>query len=194
MSEATAPAAGLPAEEEGYEQQPFPGRGTRRRDLAGAVNEFYVDEAAALDEGRVDDWLEMLAPGFIYQVPVPLLREDPHLARYSDRAMLFEATKHIMAMKLGRTDTYYAWADRPGANVRHLVGGVRVFDTDRPGDLRVDSNVIACRNRGVDESALISAGRQDVLRHLGDERFLLLRRRVLLDTEVADHQQLSIIL
>ena len=181
-------------DEPAFERLPFPERGARRRDLTAAVNEFYTDEAAALDENRPDDWLEMLAPGFVYQVPVPLLREDPKLARYSDRAMLYEATKHIMAMKLGRVGKHYAWSDRPGATVRHIVGGVKVYETDRHGDVRVDSNVIAFWNRGIEESTLVSAGRQDVLRHLGGERFHLLRRRVLLDAEVATYQQLSIIL
>jgi 3-phenylpropionate/cinnamic acid dioxygenase small subunit len=192
MTELTTPAD--TAEELAFERLPFPDRGARRRDLTGAVTEFYTDEAAALDENRPDDWLALLAPGFVYQVPVPLLREDPALARHSDRAMVYEATKHIMAMKLGRVGKHYAWSDRPGASVRHIVGGVRVYDTGRQGDLRVDSNVIATWNRGIEESTLVSAGRQDVVRHLGGDRFLLLRRRVLLDTEVATYQQLSIIL
>lgn len=192
MTELTTPAdtVGEPA----FERLPFPDRGARRRDLTAAVTDFYADEAAALDENRPDDWLSLLAPGFVYQVPVPLLREDPALARHSDRAMVYEATKQIMAMKLGRVGKHYAWSDRPGASVRHIVGGIRVFGTGRQDDLRVDSNVIATWNRGIEESTLVSAGRQDVLRHLGGEEFLLLRRRVLLDTEVATYQQLSIIL
>ncbi|WFE60216.1 aromatic-ring-hydroxylating dioxygenase subunit beta [Micromonospora sp. WMMD712] len=181
-------------DEPAYERLPFPQRGARRRDLTAAVTEFYTDEVAALDENRPDDWLEMLAAGFIYQVPVPLLREDPALPRHSDRAMLYEATKHIMSMKLGRVGKHYAWSDRPGASIRHIVGGVRVHETSRDGELRVDSNVVAFWNRGIEESTVISAGRQDVLRHLGGERFQLLRRRVLLDAEVATYQQLSIIL
>lgn len=176
-----------------FELQPFPSRGRRRHDLTGALQELYIDEAASLDEWRYDDWLAMLAPGFIYQVPVPLLREDRSLPRHSDRAMVFEATKQIMAMKLGRVDQHYAWSDRPGAAVRHMVGNVRVFDTQRPGDFRVDSNVFASWNRGIEESAFASAGREDVVRSLDDGRFLLLRRRVLLDVEVATYLQLSII-
>ncbi len=193
MPQVIAPV-GTAGDENAFERGPFPGRGERRRDLTAAVTEFYTDEAAAIDEHRSDDWLAMLAPGFIYQVPVPLLREDPGLPRHSDRAMLYEATKRIMAMKLGRVGKHHAWSDRPGASVRHVVGGVRVYATDHPGDVRADSNVIAFWNRGIEESTLVSAGRQDVLRHLDGDRFVLLRRRVLLDTEVATYQQLSIIL
>jgi 3-phenylpropionate/cinnamic acid dioxygenase small subunit len=193
MTEMIAPADAV-GDEFAFERQPFPDRGARRRDLTAAVTEFYTDEAAALDENRPDDWLKMLAPGFVYQVPVPLLREDPKLARHSDRAMIYEATMHTLELKLGRVGKLYAWSDRPGATVRHIVGGVKVYDTAHGGDIRVDSNVIAAWNRGIGESTLVSAGRQDVLRHLGEERFRLLRRRVLLDVEVATYQQLSIIL
>lgn len=181
-------------EEVGFERFPFPPRGARRRDLTATVTEFYSDEADALDERRHEEWLEFLAPGFIYQVPVPLLREDPKLPRHSEQAMVFEATKDTLALKFGRVGKHYAWSDRPGANIRHLVSGVKVYETEQPGDYRVDSNVVAFWSRGVDESAMITAGRQDVLRGRGMDRFTILRRRVLIDTEVATYQQLSIIL
>jgi 3-phenylpropionate/cinnamic acid dioxygenase small subunit len=176
-----------------YELQPFPERGARRRDIAPAVNEFFVDESAALDDNRHDEWLAMLANGFIYQLPVPLLREDPFLARHSDRAMLFEATKQTLSMKFGRVGQHHAWSDRPGATTRHMVGGVQVFETAVAEEYRVHSNVFVCWNRGRDESAFASARREDVLRRLGPSEFVMLRRRVLLDHEVASHQQLSII-
>lgn len=178
---------------EASEREPFPEPGARRRELGPEVAEFYTDESAALDERRYGDWLGLLAEGFVYQVPVPLLREDPALPRHSERALLFEATKHVFAMKLGRVGRQYAWSDRPGANIRHFISGVRVHDTAR-GDLLVYSNVLACWNRGPSESATVSAARHDVLRRLGPGGFTLLRRRVLLDAEVATHEQLSIIL
>jgi 3-phenylpropionate/cinnamic acid dioxygenase small subunit len=176
-----------------YEQLPFPERRGRRRDLSAAVSEFYVDESAALDGGRYTEWLEMLAPGFLYQVPVPLLREDPMLPRHSGRAMLFEATTQTLTMKFGRVGQHHAWSDRPGATMRHIVGGVRVHETDEPGQFLVDSNVFVAWNRGLQESAFASAGREDLVGQDGTGGFRLLRRRVLLDAEVATHQQLSII-
>ncbi|HEX4790906.1 MAG TPA: aromatic-ring-hydroxylating dioxygenase subunit beta [Actinospica sp.] len=176
-----------------YERLPFPEPGERRRDLGPQVAEFYTDESAALDERRYADWLGLLAEGFAYQVPVPLLREDPRLPRHSERALLFEATKRTFAMKFGRVGRHYAWSDRPGANVRHFVSGVRVFAT-ASGALRVHSNVLACWNRGPAESATVSAERLDLLRQDGPGEFAILRRRVLLDAEIPTHEQLSIIL
>lgn len=176
------------------ERQPFPEPGLRLRGFGTQVAEFYADESAALDERRYADWLGLLAEEFAYQVPVPLLREDPQLPRYSERALLFEATKRTLAMKLGRVGKHYAWSDRPGANTRHFVSGVRVYATPTDGLLRVHANVLACWNRGPGESALLTAERQDLLRRQGAVDFLVLRRRVLLDAEVPTHEQLSIIL
>ncbi len=184
----TQPGAEIP-----YELLPFPTCGRRRRDLATPMGEFFIDESAALDEARFDDWLSLLAEGFIYQIPVPLLREDPKLPRYSARAMLFEATKQVLAMKFGRVGLHYAWSDRPGAVIRHFISGVRVFETDDPGCFRVDCNVLASWNRGRDESAFATAARQDLIKDQGAHEYQILRRRVLLDTEVASQLQLSII-
>lgn len=175
---------------------PFPVRRKQRPDLAATVHDFLVEESAALDEGRYNDWLDQLADGFLYQVLVPLLREDPSLPRHSERAMLFEATKQVLALKLGRVGLRHAWSDRPGGTTRHFIGSVRVFETDQVGEagrLRVDSNVFVSWSRGRGETTYASAGRQDIIAERGDGMWRLLRRRVLLDGEVATHEQLSII-
>jgi 3-phenylpropionate/cinnamic acid dioxygenase small subunit len=171
---------------------PFPERGNRRPDLDAALTAFLTEESAALDERRYADWLNALAELFIYQVPVPLLREDPGLPRHSDSALLFEATKNVLAMKLGRVKLHHAWSDRPSGTMRHFIGGVRVFDLPDPVMLRVDSNVLATFSRGRDETELATAGRQDVITVTADG-YRLLRRRVLLDVEVPTWTQLSII-
>ena len=174
------------------EDTPFPARGPRRTGLDQALSAFLTEESAALDERRYADWLDHLEEMFIYQMPVPLLREDPALPRHSETAMLFEATKNTLGLKLGRVGLDHAWSDRPGGTMRHFVGGVRVFELPDPGLLRVDSNVLATFSRGREETALATAGRQDVVTVTADG-YRLLRRRVLLDVEVATWTQLSII-
>lgn len=172
---------------------PFPDRGGRRPDLDATLGAFLTDESAALDECRYEEWLDLLDEMFVYQVPVPLLREDPALPRHSDTGMLFEATKRILQLKLGRVGLRHAWADRPGGIVRHFLGGIRVFDAAGADTLRVDCNVLATFHRGREESALVTAARQDIVTRTETGGYRLLRRRVLLDTEVATHTQLSII-
>ena len=205
LAQGAAPAtlAGPPPE-----LLPFPDRGPRRPELDAPLSQFMIEEAAALDEGRYQDWLGCLAEEFIYQVPVPLLREDPALARHSDNAVLFEATKKVLELKLGRVGLRHAWSDRPGGVMRHFISGTRVFGLSEPGSLRVDSNVLATFNRGREETALATAARCDIVRPDnarpgiarpgiarpdGPAGYRLVRRRVLLDIEVATHAQLSII-
>lgn len=172
---------------------PFPGRGRRRPDLTAVVADFLAEESAALDEGRYDEWLACLADDFLYQVPVPMLREDASLTRHSGRAMLFEATKRVLSLKVGRVGLRHAWSDRPAGTTRHFIGSVRVFENHAPGRFRVDSNVLASWSRGRGETVIASAARHDVIDRQQDGTWLLHRRRVLLDVEVPTHEQLSII-
>ncbi|MFF4579770.1 aromatic-ring-hydroxylating dioxygenase subunit beta [Streptomyces sp. NPDC001389] len=175
------------------EHQPFPGRGARHREMDRPLRDFLDEESVLLDDRQYQDWLDLLEDGFLYQVPVPLLREDPDLPRHSDQAMLFEATRHVLALKLGRLGLKHAWSDRPGGVQRRFLGTVRVFATDRAGTWRVESGVLATWARGRGESATATAARQDIVTDLGGGTYRLLRRRVLLDMEVPTHEQLSII-
>ncbi|UCM87865.1 aromatic-ring-hydroxylating dioxygenase subunit beta [Streptomyces marincola] len=171
---------------------PFPERGERRAALDQEIAAVLADEGAALDEGEHQLWLDMLDPAFRYEIPVPLLREDPALPRHSASAVLFEATKRVFELKLGRAGLLQAWSDRPATTTRHFLGAVRVFDAPAPGVVRADANLLVTSNRGAEHAVLVSTARHDLLReHRG--RWVLLRRRVLLDVEVATHEQLSVI-
>ncbi|MDH6128347.1 aromatic-ring-hydroxylating dioxygenase subunit beta [Kitasatospora sp. GP82] len=193
MTDAAALTARLDPTDLPYELRPFPARGARRTELDNSFAAFLTEESAALDECRYQDWLDLLDERFIYQLPVPLLREDPSLPRHSDRALLFEATKQVLAMKLGRVGLQYAWSDRPSGVMRHFLGAVRVFSAAEPDTWRVDCNVLVTWSRGRDEAVVVTAGRQDLVHCSGRGGYRLLRRRVLLDAEVATHEQLSVI-
>ncbi|MCQ8193773.1 aromatic-ring-hydroxylating dioxygenase subunit beta [Streptomyces rugosispiralis] len=186
------PPAQSTARPEELARCPFPDRGPRLPGLDAEITAVLTEESAALDEGEHQRWLDMLDPVFRYEIPVPLLREDPALPRHSRSAVLFEATKRVLELKFGRVGLVPAWSDRPATTTRHFLGSVRVFDAPAPGVVRADANLLVTSNRGVEHTALVSAARRDLLReHHG--RWLLLRRCVLLDVEVATHEQLSVI-
>ncbi|MFE7133380.1 aromatic-ring-hydroxylating dioxygenase subunit beta [Streptomyces sp. NPDC057638] len=176
----------------GLTHGPFPDRGIRLPGLDAAITTVLADESAALDEGEHPLWLDMLDPAFHYEIPVPLLREDPALPRHSTSAVLFDATKRVFELKFGRAGLLQAWSDRPVTTTRHFLGTVRVFATTATDVVRADTNLLVTSNRGAEHTVLISAARQDLLRER-DGRWLLLRRRVLLDVEVATHEQLSVV-
>ncbi|MFF4738628.1 aromatic-ring-hydroxylating dioxygenase subunit beta [Streptomyces sp. NPDC001262] len=186
------PAARTADRPEDLADGPFPDRGARLPALDPEIAAVLTEEGAALDEGEHQLWLDMLDPAFRYEIPVPLLREDPALPRHSRSAVLFEATKRVLELKLGRAGLLQAWSDRPATTTRHFLGAVRVFDAPAADVVRADANVLVTGNRGVEHTVLVSAARQDLLRRRHG-RWLLLRRRVLLDVEVATHEQLSVI-
>lgn len=169
---------------------PLPQAGQRCPRWDAAMAGFLADEAAALDDGRHQDWLDHLHEDFHYEVPVPVVREDPALPRHSGTAVLFEATKGMFRLKLGRAGMRHAWADRPGPRTRRFVSAVRVFEAGS-GAVRADSHLLVAIDGGRDR-ALITAGREDVLVPSGAS-WSLLRRRVLLDVEVPTHLELSIV-
>jgi 3-phenylpropionate/cinnamic acid dioxygenase small subunit len=171
---------------------PFPDRGARLPGLDPEITAVLTEEGAALDEGEHELWLDMLDPAFRYEIPVPLLREDPALPRHSRSAVLFEATKRVLELKFGRVGLLQAWSDRPAATTRHFLGSVRVFAAPAAGTVRADANLLVTSSRGGEHTVLVSAARQDLLRQRRG-RWLLLRRRVLLDVEVPTHEQLSVV-
>ncbi|MFE7663816.1 aromatic-ring-hydroxylating dioxygenase subunit beta [Streptomyces celluloflavus] len=186
------PPARPAASPEGLADGPFPGRGARLARLDAEITAVLTEEGAALDEGEHRRWLDLLDPAFRYEIPVPLLREDPALERHSRSAVLFEATKRVLELKFGRAGLLQAWSDRPGTTTRHFLGSVRVFDAPAAGVVRADANVLVTAGRGAGHTVLVSAARHDLLRERHG-RWVLLRRRVLLDVEVATHEQLSVI-
>ena len=93
-----------------------------------------------------------------------------------------------------RPATPTSWTEDPPSRLRHHVTNVRTFATADPDHLIVDSGVLLYRSRGdVREAALISAGREDLLRRAGDG-WLLARRTITADDSVLRTQNLAIFL
>jgi 3-phenylpropionate/cinnamic acid dioxygenase small subunit len=155
-----------------------------------ALAGFVLNEAALLDERRYERWLELLTDDFEYLVPMPLVREDPELPAYDERAWVACETKETMALKLLRASSDYAWADRPAPFTRRFVSNVRAMEY---GDgLLVHSNVLVSRTRRPAPPSLFSAGRHDVLVPVGTS-WRLRHRTVYLDNELTTGQQISFV-
>ena len=106
----------------------------------------------------------------------------------------FDENKYSLSRRVARFRTEHAWTEDPPSRLRHHVTNVRAFATDDPGHLVVDSGVLLYRSRGdVREAALISAGREDLLRRAGDG-WQLARRTILVDDSVLRTQNLAIFL
>jgi 3-phenylpropionate/cinnamic acid dioxygenase small subunit len=143
--------------------------------------DFLADEAEALDQNRVDDWIEMLHPGIDYRVPLRTTRERSKGLGVSTEGFHFYENHDSLSLRVERLSGDYAWAEDPPSRTRRFVTNHRVFTLDGSDDLRVRSNLLLYRERGDEtEPQLLSGEREDDLRdEAGDLK--LIRRRVLLD-------------
>src|SRR5882672_4274039 len=152
----------------------------RDSQLASAVAQFLYDEAALLDEWRLDEWLALFHPEAAkYLIPSPEdLSDDPattlHLVNDSMTALTGRVT---------RLKSKHAHAESPRSRTRRQIANVRVWQG--PGDLfsrsvfdvtRVRGGVVD-RYVGVYEHQLLPGGHEDTAWRIG-------RRRVWIDHSI----------
>jgi p-cumate 2,3-dioxygenase subunit beta len=145
-----------------------------------AVAQFLYDEAALLDEWRLDEWLALFHPGRAkYLIPSPEdLSDDPATTLH-----LVNDSMTTLEGRIGRLKSKHAHAESPRSRTRRLIGNVRVwrgpddfvcrsvFDVTRVRGGAVDRYV------GVYEHQLLPGGGEDT-------PWLIGRRRVLIDHSI----------
>jgi p-cumate 2,3-dioxygenase beta subunit len=159
--------------------------------LITAVAQFLYDEAALLDEWRLDDWLALFHPEAArYLIPSPEdLSDDPATTLH-----LINDSMTILAGRIDRLKSKHAHAESPRSRTRRQITNVRVwrgtcdllsrsvFDVTRVRGGAVDRYV------GVYEHQLLPGGNEDM-------PWLIGRRRVSLDHSIeAAGGQVSILL
>ncbi|TKG69236.1 3-phenylpropionate/cinnamic acid dioxygenase subunit beta [Prauserella endophytica] len=160
------------------------------------AHHWLVEEAYLLDAQHYDEWLDLLTDDIHYLMPV---RVSTALGAGYDSApgmAHFDENKYSLSRRVARFATEHAWTEDPPSRLRHYVTNVRTFATEDPGHVVVDSAVLLYRSRGdVREAAVVSAGREDLLRRASDgEGWLLARRTILVDDAVLRTQNLAIFL
>ena len=89
----------------------------------------------------------------------------------------FDEDKYSLRQRVARFATEHAWTEDPPSRLRHFITNVRTFACDEGSRLEVESAELLFRSRGdVNESALVSCGREDLLRWC-DDRWKLARRK-----------------
>jgi phthalate 3,4-dioxygenase subunit beta len=160
------------------------------------AHHWLVEEAYTLDAQRYEDWLALLAEDVHYIMPVRVTTARGAGYDSSPGMAHFDENKYSLSRRVARFATEHAWTEDPPSRLRHHVTDVRTFATADPGHLVVDSGLLLYRSRGdVREPAVISAGREDLLRRApGGDGWLLARRTVLADDSVLRTQNLAIFL
>ena len=159
-----------------------------------AAHKWLVDEAYLLDAQAYDAWLELLADDIRYLMPVRVTTAAGAGFDTSPGMAHFDEDKYSLSRRVARFATEHAWTEDPPSRLRHFVTNVRTFATDDPDELLVESAVLLFRSRGdVRESALVSAGRSDVLRGAG-QGWQLASRTIIVDESVLRMQNLAVFL
>jgi p-cumate 2,3-dioxygenase beta subunit len=152
------------------------------------VEDLFYQEAALLDEWRLEEWLALLTDDATYQVPPTDAREGD--ARYTLFLIADDSLRIRSRVKqlLGKS----AWAENPPSRTRRIISNVRVLGAD--GDnILVTANFAVYRMRY--ESVDTYVGRYDYkLVRVGSELRIRQRRAVLDNEALRPHGKISFIL
>jgi 3-phenylpropionate/cinnamic acid dioxygenase small subunit len=161
------------------------------------AHQFLVDEAYLLDAQQYEAWLDTLTDDIRYVMPVRVTTARGAGFDTSPGMAHFDEDKYSLSQRVARMETEHAWAEDPPSRLRHFITNVRTFECDDPDDgahLLVESAQLLFRSRGdVNESALLSCGREDVLRRC-DGALKLARRNIIADESVLRMQNLAVFL
>ena len=156
------------------------------------IEQFLYSEAELLDHRRFDEWLDLMADDFLYQMPVRLTREAGQTGDLSMEMMHFDDDKNTLSMRVERLKTDFAWAEDPPSRTRHLVTNVRIREGDRPGEYHVQSYFLIYRNRGMSAEADLLAGQKDDLIRRDGDSFKLVKRLITVDQSTLGTRNLAI--
>jgi 3-phenylpropionate/cinnamic acid dioxygenase small subunit len=164
--------------------------------LYSRIVEFLYEEAALLDQLRLQEWTTRLAQDLIYTAPLretrPLDQQGAGMVRTMQH--FHDDWRSVMGRIMRLTATKSAWAEDPPSRTRRLVTNVLVAKTPKSDEFSATSYLLVTRSRfNFSEFDLISAERHDLLRQDGDS-FKLARREIILDQAVLGTPNLAIFL
>lgn len=157
--------------------------------------DFLTDEAALLDEDKLEEWFGLLAPDIFYWVPVRQTVMRSSGAGF-DAAMgyLYE-TLPSLKMRVERVIKYdNAHSEDPASRTRRFVTNPRVYETTSGDEYFIQANLLVTRNRAdANRLQLLSGTRADLVRRT-PAGWRLSQRIVLLDQAVLEFANFGIFL
>ena len=165
---------------------------TEQLQLQYRVEQFYYAEAAALDEWRYEDWVELFTEDTRYWMPVRRTRtaSEQHL-EFSELGSVayFDDTKEILRARVRKLKTGLAWAEDPPSRTRRFINNVRILE-DNGSELTISANFQVYRTRLDSEEDNWIGRREDVLRRTEDG-FQIASRKIFLEQTVLLARNLS---
>lgn len=158
------------------------------------VCELLYEEAELLDDGKFEEWLELLTGDIVYEMPVRVTREKGAGQGFVDDVKHFEENRFSLEQRVHRLDTEYAWAEDPPSRTRHFVTNIRPLPSDEQDEVVIRSYLLLYRTRGdTPDYDILSAERKDVLRSVGGS-WKIARRTIFVDQTTLDINNLSVFL
>ncbi len=153
-----------------------------------AIEDFLYEEAALLDEWRLDEWLELLTEDATYEVPSTDTPDgDPQNTLFliaDDKTRI----RSRVAQLLGKS----AWAENPPSRTRRMISNVRVRQVEGEA-IHVTANFAVYRLRFEQMDTYV--GRYEYTLVQRDGRLKIRARRAILDLEaLRPHGKVSFIL
>jgi p-cumate 2,3-dioxygenase subunit beta len=153
------------------------------------IEDFLYQEAALLDEWRLDEWLELLTEDARYQVPS---NDRPDADPANTLFTVADDISRIRA-RVTRLKDRNAHAEFPHSRTRRLISNVRIVGREG-SELRVEANFVVYRFRR-DERIREYVGRyRYVLRHAGGALKIAKREAVIDAMELGTLGSVSFIL
>lgn len=151
-------------------------------ELLALVTQFLALEARLLDEGREEEWYELLDDQLLYTIPLRQATE-PRANEIVHNAFRVRDTKAHVRTRINRINTGNAYSEVPPSRTLRVVGSVEARRTGTPSIVEVSSALLLYRQRGIDEHFdLIPCRRNDTLRLTSRGPLLLTREVILTET------------
>jgi 3-phenylpropionate/cinnamic acid dioxygenase small subunit len=145
--------------------------------------QWLVEEAEALDEDRLNDWVAMLADDIVYRLPVRVTVHRRDGDGFLGEMGHFEEDILSLKTRVRRlTDTDSAWSEDPPSRTRRHVTNLRVEKVPNSDMLHARSYLYLVRSRWDDpDFEFLSAERRDLLRPTSAGNYQLSRRTIRID-------------
>lgn len=151
------------------------------------VERFLYTEALLLDERRLTEWLDMMAPDVHYFMPIRRnVKFGDWDLEYSDpetEISYFDEGKDILEGRVRQINTGVHWAEEPVSRFEHIITNV-LIQSEEGDEIKVASKFFVYQNRLQDEVQEFVGRRYDVLRRDPETGFKVVKRTILLAQNV----------
>ncbi len=149
-------------------------------ELHHQISQFLYKEAELLDDGYLDDWLDLFTDDVRYWMPArETLSIRSEGVRASNEMAIYDDDKEFLAARVERFKSPQAYAEQPPSRTRHFVSNVQV---KRIGNSEVVAtcNLLVHQTRRERSETSYVGRRFDELR-LVDTEWRISSRKIVLD-------------